>query len=360
MSTTPWNKTKVLIVDDSAVMRQLLTEMLSHDPALEVIGAASDPYIAREKILRLEPDVLTLDVEMPRMDGLTFLDKLMRGHPMPVVMVSSLTERGCETTLRALELGAVDFVTKPKLDVASGTVALADEIVEKVKAAAAAKVGRRNKPRPAPEPVAAAINGLARGGSMIRTTQKVIAVGASTGGTEALREFLEPLPADSAGIVIVQHMPEKFTRSFAERLDSLCRIRVKEAEDGDRVIPGHALIAPGNYHMEVFRNGAEYRVRTFVSDPVNRHRPSVDVLFHSCAQHLGANAIGVILTGMGADGARGLLEMHQAGARTIAQDEASCVVFGMPREAIALGAADEVTALDNIPAAVLREAARVS
>lgn len=352
------SKTKVLIVDDSAVMRQLLTEILSRDPAIEVIGAASDPFIAREKILRLQPDVLTLDVEMPRMDGLTFLEKLMRGHPMPVVMVSSLTERGCETTFRALELGAVDFVTKPKLDVTNGTVDLAAEILEKVKAAAGAKIARRNKPRPAPEPVAPATNGHAAGRSMIRTTQKVIAVGASTGGTEALREFLEPLPADSAGIVIVQHMPEKFTRSFAERLDSLCRIRVKEAEDGDRIIPGHALIAPGNYHMEVFRNGAEYRVRTFVSDPVNRHRPSVDVLFHSCAQQLGANAIGVIMTGMGADGARGLLEMHQAGARTIAQDEASCVVFGMPREAIALGAADEVTPLSRIPAAVLREVAR--
>lgn len=352
------SKTKILIVDDSAVVRQVLTEILSRDPALEVIGAAGDPYMAREKILRLQPDVLTLDVEMPRMDGLTFLEKLMRGHPMPVVMVSSLTERGCETTLRALELGAVDFVTKPKLDVASGTVDLADEILEKVKAAAAAKIGRKNKRRAAPELMPAVTNGHTAGHSMIRTTQKVIAVGASTGGTEALREFLEPLPADSAGIVIVQHMPEKFTRSFADRLNSLCRIRVKEAEDGDRIIPGHALIAPGNYHMEVFRNGAEYRVRTFVSEPVNRHRPSVDVLFHSCAQHLGANAIGVILTGMGADGARGLLEMHQAGARTIAQDEASCVVFGMPREAIALGAADEITALHKIPAAVLREVAR--
>lgn len=359
MSTTVLNKTKVLIVDDSAVMRQVLTEVLSRDPSLDVVGAAGDPYMAREKILRLEPDVLTLDVEMPRMDGLTFLEKLMRGHPMPVVMVSSLTERGCETTLRALELGAVDFVTKPKLDVANGTVDLADEILEKVKAAASAKVGRRNRPRSTPETIAPAL-AQAAGHSLIRTTQKVIAVGASTGGTEALREFLEPLPADAAGIVIVQHMPEKFTRSFAERLDGLCRIRVKEAEDGDRIIPGHALIAPGNYHMEVFRNGAEYRVRTFVGEPVNRHRPSVDVLFHSCAQHLGANAVGVILTGMGADGARGLLEMHQAGARTIAQDEASCVVFGMPREAIQLGAADEVAPLNKIPVAVLRAVSRSS
>lgn len=352
------NKTKVLIVDDSAVMRQLLTEVLARDPAIEVVGTAGDPYMAREKIMRLQPDLLTLDVEMPRMDGLTFLEKLMRGHPMPVVMISSLTERGCETTFRALELGAVDFVTKPKLDVASGTVDLADEILEKVKAAAAAKIVRGAKPRAPIETIAQAHNGQVATRSMLRSTQKVIAVGASTGGTEALRELLEPLPADTAGIVIVQHMPEKFTRSFAERLNNLCRIRVKEAEDGDRILPGHALIAPGNYHMEVFRNGAEYRVRTYVGQPVNRHRPSVDVLFHSCAQYLGANAIGVILTGMGADGARGLVEMHQAGARTIAQDEATCVVFGMPREAIALGGADEIAPLDKIPAALLREVLR--
>jgi two-component system chemotaxis response regulator CheB len=349
-------RTKVLIVDDSAVMRKLLTEVLEGDAGMEVVGTAADPYIAREKILRLEPDVLTLDVEMPRMDGLTFLEKLMRGHPMPVVMISSLTESGCETTWRALELGAVDFVTKPKLDVAGGTVELASEIIDKVKAAAKAKIFKRTTARPASEPLAPLSNSQA----LARSTQKVVAVGASTGGTEALREFLEPLPADSAGIVIVQHMPEKFTRSFAERLNSLCRMRVKEAEDGDRILPGHALIAPGNYHMEVFRNGAEYRVRTYVGEPVNRHRPSVDVLFHSCAKYLGANAIGVILTGMGADGARGLLEMHQAGARTIAQDEATCVVFGMPREAIAMGAADEVAPLNKIPAAVLREVARAS
>lgn len=349
-------KTKVLIVDDSAVMRQLLTEVLTRDQTLEVVGAASDPFIAREKILRLEPDVLTLDVEMPRMDGLTFLEKLMRGHPMPVVMISSLTERGCDTTFRALELGAVDFVTKPKLDVASGTVELAAEIVEKVKSAAKARISKRAKSRPPVQP----LTPISSGQALIRSTQKVVAVGASTGGTEALREFLEPLPADSPGIVIVQHMPEKFTRSFAERLDGLCRIRVKEAEDGDRILPGHVLIAPGNYHMEVFRNGAEYRVRTFSGEPVNRHRPSVDVLFNSCARHLGTNAVGVILTGMGADGARGLLEMHKAGAHTIAQDEASCVVFGMPREAIALGAADEVAPLSKIPAAVLSEVSRVS
>ena len=338
---------KVLIVDDSAVVRQVLGDVLSRDPAIEVVGVASDPFFAREKILRLQPDVLTLDVEMPRMDGLTVLEKLMRAHPLPVVMISSLTDRGCETTLRALELGAVDFVSKPKVDVASGTIQLADEIREKVKAAASAKiVGLRKHssghPLPAPSP------------ALLKSTHQVIAMGASTGGTEALREVLEQMPADSPGIVIVQHMPEKFTRSFAGRLDSLCRMRVKEAEDGDRILPGQVLLAPGNYHMEVLRNGAEYRVRVFTAEPVNRHRPSVDVLFHSCARYLGRNAAGILLTGMGADGARGLLEMRQAGARTIAQDEASCVVFGMPREAIALGAAEQVFPLGAIAAGILR------
>ncbi len=344
-------KTKVLIVDDSAVMRQILKQILSEDASIEVVGVASDPLLAREKVLRLQPDVLTLDVEMPRMDGLTFLEKLMRAHPMPVVMISSLTERGCQTTVRALELGAVDFVSKPKIDVADGTIQLAGEIIEKVKAAAKAKIiGLRKKisggtPRPlAPH-------------ALIRSTHQVIAIGASTGGTEALRDVLEPLPPDSPGIVIVQHMPEKFTRSFADRLDSLCRVRVKEAEDGDRILPGHALIAPGNYHMEVLRSGADYRVRVFSGEPVNRHRPSVDVLFRSCARYLGSNAVGVILTGMGADGARGLLEMREAGARTVAQDEASCVVFGMPKEAIALGAAEETLPLSQIPACALRLAA---
>jgi two-component system, chemotaxis family, protein-glutamate methylesterase/glutaminase len=344
-------RTKVLIVDDSAVMRQMLREILSQDPTLEVVGVASDPLVARDKVLRLQPDVMTLDVEMPRMDGLTFLEKLMRAHPMPVVMISSLTERGCETTLRALELGAIDFVTKPKVDIADGTVQMADEIVEKVRGAAKAKIAcARRKPAISPPP-ALATHALAR------TTHQVIAVGASTGGTEALCDLLEPMPPDAPGIVIVQHMPEKFTHSFAARLDSLCRVRVKEAEDGDRILPGHALLAPGNYHMEVLRSGAEYRVRVYSGEPVNRHRPSVDVLFRSCARYLGANAVGVILTGMGADGARGLLEMREAGARTIAQDEATCVVFGMPKEAIALGAAEETLALGQIPGCALRMAA---
>ena len=343
-------KIKVLIVDDSALMRQLLSELLSHDPALEVIGVASDPYMAWRKIQEVRPDVVTLDVEMPRMDGLTFLAQLMHTQPTPVVMISALTEKGCETTLRALELGAVDFVTKPKIDIKSGTVELAEEIIAKVKTAARAKLhlwqrGSRDGQLHCH---------TLRGGALLQSTHKVIAVGASTGGTEAIRMFLMALPADSPGVVIAQHMPAKFTRSFAERLDNLCQIRVREAQDGDRILPGHALIAPGNYHMQVRRSGAAYSVHVTMGEPVNRHRPSVDVLFHSCAHALGANAVGVIMTGMGDDGARGLLAMHQAGAPTVAQDEESCVVFGMPKAAIALGAVDEVVALEQIPATVMR------
>ena len=351
------NPIRVLIVDDSAVMRQVLTEILSHDPEIEVVGTASDPYVARSKILRLNPDVLTLDVEMPRMDGLTFLEKLMRAHPMPVLMVSSLTQKDCDTTVRALELGAIDYVSKPQLDVRSGTFDQADEIVSKIKVAARARVRRHSQ---------AAQGKLAGGSSAVheklrtigfRTTHKIIAVGASTGGTEALVRLLTPLPADSPGIVVVQHMPAGFTTSFSKRLDSLCRMRVREAQDGDRVLAGHVLLAPGNFHLEVVRSGVEISARVFQSEPVNRHRPSVDVLFHSCAQVLGANAVGVILTGMGADGARGLLKMRQAGSYTIAQDEESCVVFGMPREAIQLGGAEQIAALDEIPAAALKAAA---
>jgi two-component system chemotaxis response regulator CheB len=344
-------KTKVLIVDDSALMRQILTEILSRDPALEVVGSASDPFVAREKIMRLEPDVITLDVEMPRMDGLTFLEKLMRAHPLPVVMVSSLTERSCDTTWRALELGATDFVTKPKLDVQAGTLQMAQEIVDKVKAAARAKVrpAHRNSALiAAPQPPAASAALSFRG------THKVVAIGASTGGTEAIREILTRMPADAPGIVMVQHMPEKFTTSFADRLNSLSKVTVSEARDGDRILPGHALLAPGNFHMEVARSGAEYRVRVFAADPVNRHRPSVDVLFASCARQLGGNAVGVILTGMGADGAKEMAAMRRAGAHTIAQDEESCIVFGMPKEAIAMGGATEVLPLDRISAGILR------
>ncbi len=344
-------KIRVLIVDDSALMREVLTEILSQDAEIEVIGTAPDPFVARDKIKRLNPDVVTLDVEMPRMDGLSFLEKLMQARPMPVLVISSLAERECDITLRALELGAVDYVTKPHLDIRSGTLEHADEIVSKIKMAARAHVQRRTATTKAHEPTQ-----LSSSSAMFRTTNKVIAVGASTGGTEALVRFLTTMPADSPGIVIVQHMPAGFTRSFAARLDSLCRVRVKEAADGDRILGGHVLLAPGDYHMEIIRNGAEFAARVFQGEPVNRHRPSVDVLFDSCARHLGPNAIGVILTGMGADGARGLLAMRQAGAHTVAQDEASCVVFGMPREAIALGAAEEVTSLDRIATSVLRMA----
>ncbi len=343
------SKAKLLVVDDSALMRQLLTKIFSQQPEIEVVGTAPDPYAAWEKIKALHPDVLTLDVEMPRMDGLTFLEKLMRLHPMPVVMVSSLTEKGCQTTLRALELGATDFVTKPSIDLQQGTLELTREIVDKVKTAARVRV----RPR-----TATSQNGGGRviplkNEALLKSTHKVIAIGASTGGTEALREVLTPLPANTPGIVVVQHMPEKFTRSFAERLNSLCQMQVHEAKDGDRILPGHVLLAPGGYHMEVQRNGANYNVRVSMGEPVNRHRPSVDVLFNSCARYLGSNAVGAILTGMGNDGARGLLAMRQVGARTVAQDEASCVVFGMPKEAIALGGAEEILPLTQIPASLL-------
>lgn len=338
------DKTKVLIVDDSALVRQVLTGLLSRDPGLEVVGVAADPYMAWEKIKALKPDVLTLDVEMPRMDGLAFLERLMRARPMPVLMVSSLTEKGCENTLRALELGAVDFVTKPKVDIKNGTVGLADEIIAKLKIAARAKVRPRQQLGAGEQ---ARLEAL-RSEAVMKSTEKVVAIGASTGGTEALREVLTALPADAPGLVIVQHMPEHFTRAFAQRLDKLCQIRVQEARNGDRILPGHALIAPGNYHMRVNRNGAHYNVEVFMGEPVNRHRPSVDVLFQSCACHLGRNAVGVIMTGMGDDGARGLLAMRQAGARTLAQDEASSVVFGMPKEAIEIGAVNDVLGLAMI------------
>jgi two-component system, chemotaxis family, protein-glutamate methylesterase/glutaminase len=348
-------KIRVLIVDDSALMREVLTDILSKDEGIEVVGTAVDPILAREKILRLQPDVLTLDVEMPRMDGLSFLEKLMRAHPMPVLMISSLTEKDCDATVRALELGAVDYVTKPRLDVQSGTMLQADEIVSKIKVAAAARVHQRP---PIAACAARAVSGKAPSPVRFQKTHKLIAVGASTGGTEALVRFLTALPADSPGVAIVQHMPAGFTRSFAARLDSLCKVRVKEAEDGDRVLEGHVLLAPGNFHMELRRSGATALARVFSAEPVNHHRPSVDVLFHSCAQELGSNALGVIMTGMGADGARGLLAMRKAGSHTLAQDEESCVVFGMPKEAIALGGAEEISSLDNMAASVLRLAQR--
>jgi two-component system chemotaxis response regulator CheB len=344
-------KIRVLIVDDSALMRQLLTELLSQDPQIDVVGIAQDPYIAREKIKALNPDVLTLDVEMPRMDGLTFLEKLMIGHPMPVVMVSSLTESGCQTTLRALELGAVDFFTKPKIDLREGMEEQVQDLIAKIKGAACAKVRGRALPAKRDASTVAALSQNAS--AMLKTTDTVIAIGASTGGTEAIRELLEVLPPNTPPIVITQHMPEKFTKTFADRMNTLCRISVKEAEDGDSVLPGHALIAPGNYHMTLVRSGARYSVLLNQDPPVNRHRPSVDVMFHSVAKHAGSNSVGVILTGMGGDGAAGMLEMKKAGAYTIAQDEGSCVVFGMPKEAIKLGGVDKILPLSQVAASVL-------
>jgi two-component system chemotaxis response regulator CheB len=339
-------KIRVLVVDDSALMRQLLTKLLEAEADMEVVGAACDPYVAREMIRARNPDVLTLDVEMPKMDGLKFLENLMRLRPMPVLMVSTLTEQGSDVSLRALELGAVDFVAKPKLDSANTMSAYGEAIAEKIRTAAQARFPVRAGPASAP---------LARLGELSIASDALIAVGASTGGTEAIRTLLVALPPDGPGILIAQHMPEGFTRSFAARLDSLSRMRVKEAEEGERVLAGHAYIAPGHSHLLLQRSGAHYVLRLSQSEPVNRHRPSVDVLFRSVAAHAGAKAIGVILTGMGKDGAQGMLEMRHAGARTLAQDEASCVVFGMPREAIAIGAVDAVASIEDIPALLLKQ-----
>ncbi len=352
------SKTRVLIVDDSAAMRQILTRILESDPAIEVVGTAPDPYFARDKIKQLQPDVLTLDVEMPRMDGLTFLEKLMHGHPMPVVMVSSLTQRGGEVTLRALELGAVDFFPKPTLDMLSGVAGGAAEIIAKVKAASRVRVSRlmpSSRPTSVPSPSLSAPP--LGGAAAYRLTHQIIAIGASTGGTEAIKEVLAGLPADSPGVVIVLHMPAGFTTSYAERLDRLCALRVKEAEDGDRILPGHVLLAPGGKQTAVVRSGAEYRVQVAIAPRVSRHCPSVDVLFDSCAKQAGRNTVAAILTGMGDDGASGLKALRDAGAHTIAQDEATCVVFGMPREAIALGAAEQVLPLGRIGSELIKLAA---
>jgi two-component system chemotaxis response regulator CheB len=338
-------KVTVLVIDDSAVARKILSNKLNEFPGIEVVGVAADPYIARNKILMLKPDVLTLDVEMPRMDGLTFLKKLMAHHPMPVIMVSSLTQAGCETTFKALELGAIDFVAKPQFSYASSLEDIIADLASKIKGAAKAKIRSRpsmeNQPLVSPRPMSS--------NAMIKTTHKIVAIGASTGGTEALKDVLIKMPPDAPPIIVVQHMPEVFTKTFAERLDSLCSVGVREARDGDTAIPGTVLIAPGNHHLSLARDGAKYIVRTNQSPPVNHHRPSVEVLFNTVAQYAGSNAIGVIMTGMGADGATGLLKMKGAGARTIAQDEESCVVFGMPKEAIKVGAVDEVVPLNNIP-----------
>jgi len=341
-------QTRVVVVDDSALVRSLLSEIINRQPDMECVGAAADPYMAREMIRNLDPDVITLDVEMPRMDGLDFLAKLMRLRPMPVVMVSTLTERGAEVTMRALELGAVDFVSKPKIGVADGLRQLADDITEKIRAAARARIRRAAQASPAagpPAPLAPAVTPRPLGRL---STEKIVFIGASTGGTEATKDLLVQLPADFPAVVITQHMPPGFTTSYARRLDGLCRIRVKEAADGERILPGHAYIAPGGWHLSVERSGANYVARVTAEDPVNRHRPSVEVLFRSAARIVGPNAFGIMLTGMGADGARAMREMRDAGSYNICQDEASCVVFGMPREAIAAGAANEVLPLGQI------------
>jgi two-component system chemotaxis response regulator CheB len=350
-------KIRVLIVDDSAVVRQALTEILSSDPQIDILGTASDPFIAAQKIREEVPDVITLDVEMPRMDGITFLQKIMSQHPIPVVMCSSLTEEGSETALKALEYGAVEIIQKPKLGVKQFLEESKVIICDTVKAAAQARVKRISPgvKKVPPKLTADAVIAKPTGNAMIQTTEKVVIVGASTGGTEALRVFLEAMPLDAPGIVIVQHMPEHFTRSFAARLDKICRISVKEAENNDTVVRGRALIAPGNAHALLKRSGARYYVEIKDGPLVSRHRPSVDVLFRSAARYAGKNAVGVIMTGMGDDGAKGLLEMKEAGAATIAQDEQSCVVFGMPKEAIKLGAVDRVLSLEAIAGAVVKE-----
>ncbi|MEP4556080.1 protein-glutamate methylesterase/protein-glutamine glutaminase [Cobetia amphilecti] len=398
---------RVLCVDDSALIRELMAEIINAQPDMQVVATAPDPLVARDLIKRHEPDVLTLDVEMPRMDGLDFLERLMRLRPMPVVMVSSQTERGGEITLRALELGAVDFVSKPRLGIRGGMLEYAETIADKIRAAARARV------RPAGRAVTSPSAGSAQAGSVLfnstlsnpaqsslsqsnpyqssladrsvaasvsqgtvsqdtvsqdtvspsataaasrrplLSSEKLIAVGASTGGTEAIRAVLQSLPADAPAILVTQHMPPGFTRSFAERLNGLCRIAVKEAVHGERILPGHAYIAPGDAHLTLSRSGANYVVTLDQRPPVNRHRPSVDVLFDSVARVAGRNAVGVILTGMGRDGARGLLQMREAGAHTIAQDEQSCVVYGMPREAVELGAAQSVLPLSRISGQLL-------
>jgi two-component system chemotaxis response regulator CheB len=359
-------KTRVVVVDDSALVRGLLTEIINRQPDMECIGAAADPLVAREMIRNLNPDVITLDIEMPRMDGLDFLSRLMRLRPMPVVMVSTLTERGAEATMRALELGALDFVAKPKIGIADGLKQLAEDITDKIRtasrahirrlapttvaapeatsvagrAAAALQVGAAARTRPAAAPIAPPLGRL--------STEKIIFIGASTGGTEATKDVLIHLPADSPAVLITQHMPPGFTKSYAARLDGLCQIRVAEARDGERVLPGHAYIAPGGLHMAVERSGANYIARVTDGEPVNRHKPSVEVLFASAARVVGPNAIGIMLTGMGGDGAKAMRAMRDAGSFNIAQDESSCVVFGMPKEAIAHGAVDEVLPLARI------------
>lgn len=345
--SVPQRKIRVLVIDDSALIRSILQEVINSFPDMEAVGAASNPLLAREMIKSLNPDVLTLDVEMPQMDGLTFLEKLMHLRPMPVLMISSLTESGSEAALRALELGAVDFLPKPKLGIVEGIQEYTDVIAEKIRVAYGTKIHSRNQ---VSQETPVSLPSL---GSRISTTEKIIAVGASTGGTEAIKEFLIRMPPDAPGIVIVQHMPEAFTKTFANRLDTLCKIKVVESEGNERILPGHAYIAPGHSHLLLKRSGANYMTELSQAGPVGHHRPSVEVLFRSVAQFAGKNSIGVMLTGMGKDGAAAMLEMRQSGAYNLAQDEASCIVFGMPRAAIEVGAIDEIVPIQDMTQRVL-------
>ena len=338
-------KIRVLIIDDSALIRAILTEVVNSFPDLEAVGAAAHPLQARDMIKALNPDVLTLDVEMPKMDGLTFLERLMRLRPMPVLMISSMTERGSEVALNALELGAVDFIAKPKLDVVSGLQGYAEDIAGKIRMAFHSRASNHLQGESRVSPVCHS--------GKFSTNEKIVLVGSSTGGTEALKVFLEPMPTDAPAILIAQHMPEAFTKSFAVRLNGLCRMSVKEAEEGERVLPGHVYVAPGHSHLRVTRNGVGYMLRLGGDAPVNHHRPSVDVLFQSAVQSVGANGVVVMLTGMGRDGAQGMLQMRRTGAYTIAQDEATSVVYGMPRAAVEAGAVDEVLPLGAISGRVL-------
>jgi len=347
-------KTRVIVVDDSALVRSLLAEIINRQSDMECVGTANDPIVAREMIRELNPDVITLDIEMPKMDGIEFLSRLMRLRPMPVVMISTLTERGADVTMRALELGAVDFVSKPRIGLVDGLKDLAGQIVEKIRIASHAHV-RRLPAVAAGQPTAAVSAPAARHNPLLGriSTEKLICIGASTGGTEAIKEVLVRMPADSPGIVITQHMPPGFTTSFAARLDGLCQITVKEATHGERILPGHAYIAPGGRQFRIDKSGANYVCVVDDGEPVNRHKPSVEVLFKSAARLVGANAYGIMLTGMGNDGAKAMKEMRDAGSYNFVQDEASCVVFGMPREAILHGAADEVLPLIGIAQALL-------
>ena len=358
LARSPGSKIRVLIVDDSALVRQILSEILSADREIEVVGVASDAHVARERIKSLNPDVITLDVEMPKMDGVTFLRNLMRLRPMPVVMVSSLTEHGADVTLDALSLGAVDYLPKPKIDLAATLKDYGDLLIEKVKMASRARVRALDPQRPMPQPrpshSAEAVIPAGAPPKHLRTTDRIIAIGASTGGTEAIKEVLMGFPPDTPGVVVTQHIPKAFSGPFAKRMDQCCQMTVYEATDGQQILPGHVYIAPGDRHLLVIRDGARYVCRLDDGTPVNRHKPSVDVLFRSVAQNVGRNAIGLLLTGMGKDGARGMKEMRDAGSPTIAQDEATSVVWGMPGEAVAIGAAEKTLPLGEIASATLR------